>query len=82
VLKHRSARQSLASKTVEEEGAEGTEGSPLSLFAPVLWFGCGYAVLGSFAAISAPQLLYYLLFVYWTELSEHDIWKNRFPRSG
>src|SRR5258707_6005545 len=31
-LKHRSARLDLASKTIEQEG---TEGSPLSLFAPV-----------------------------------------------
>ena len=35
-LKHPSARQGLASKTVEQERTEETEVSPLSLFAPVL----------------------------------------------
>jgi len=35
-LKHRSACQGVASKTVEQERTEETEGSPLSLFAPVL----------------------------------------------
>ena len=46
-LKHRSACQCLPSKTVAQEGTEETEGSPLSLFAPVLWFGRGYAALGT-----------------------------------
>jgi hypothetical protein len=35
-LKHGSARQGLTSKTVEQGRTEETEGSPLSLFAPVL----------------------------------------------